>query len=718
MRNVCANLEEVGANVEQPRRWAGGSWLCFRLLQCRIMPRFRRRTAVDPSPLGDPRSLFDDVFQPRHFFIGPTLSVTWQAAAEEDIPWETYQGRLLDARQTREHRAFVSWNLVEQTADGPAAAPLISLKWDAERQEVHVVRGLLCHAWEAADGGGNVIESRETTKWMMELVGTLALAEFTDVDELRDELICRLWQAVVGTSRLPLTSLEAPLPGFVLGQLANVYRPSPPTRDVVADAACVDHARATAADAGSVGYGAGPMHHWHELVEQAWLPELAWLEQAKLLECVLRAATPAEISEAAACCSERWKLLGHMPRDLVRLLKTVFNDVSLSPWTGFVGNALAFVQALVQHGEGAPAAEVDFLGWLLRQLSRHLTAYDLVTFHHRGANYPDALLLDAALKRLLQLAEQEPALFLGDGEDRVSLRRALRHGVVLRHTYEGRAVPDAPTSPGENTRVLPAPYVHVSEAQLLNPLRRERKLFADEPLAGLWTVVTKKIFEQSLDDLAQERELVELGMAIFIDRPLGLGKSRLEPDQTPLLAHQTHSVAILLRRLHELAKLASAAGCSFPDHCRALFDDPASLAYLQPGLQLSWFAASDRPVASLTDARRASDDFVVVRTLADSLREFLAYFDWEPLRRRFSIASLWQARRRWCGRVGVGGQLCMWLLAETNAGIRFEADPTWGYRCRRGVELPVAGLRILGVQEDDGQQHDLTCEELRIMPRW
>src|SRR5262245_43348969 len=173
-----------------------------------LMPRFRRRAVADPSPLGDVRSVLDDVFEPRHFYIGPDLFVTWQTAVEEVIPWETYQGRLLDARITRQQRAFVAWNLVAQAApplnpnhsaqggEPDLPAPLISLKWDAERGEVHVVRGLLCYAWEPSDAAGNIIEGRETTRWISELVGTIVLADFTDEDELRDELICRLWQAV------------------------------------------------------------------------------------------------------------------------------------------------------------------------------------------------------------------------------------------------------------------------------------------------------------------------------------------------------------------------------------------------------------------------------------------------------------------------------------------------------------------------------------------
>src|SRR4029453_4700195 len=110
-----------------------GTFLRPVIVQWHIMPRFRRRVVTHPSPLGDIRSVLHDIFDPRHFFIGPGLSVTWQRAVDEVIPWETYQGRLLDARQTRQHRAFVSWNLVQRSAAGLAAAPLISLKWDAER---------------------------------------------------------------------------------------------------------------------------------------------------------------------------------------------------------------------------------------------------------------------------------------------------------------------------------------------------------------------------------------------------------------------------------------------------------------------------------------------------------------------------------------------------------------------------------------------------------
>ena len=102
----------------------------------------------------------------------------------------------------------------------------------------------------------------------------------------------------------------------------------------------------------------------------------------------------------------------------------------------------------------------DFLANLLRRLCRHLTAFDLVTFHHRGANYPDALLLDDALKRCLR----HPGLL----STRLQ-RPRLRQAWLLRRHYEGHLVPDAPTSEGENVRVLPAAFPRVPEEQILEP---------------------------------------------------------------------------------------------------------------------------------------------------------------------------------------------------------------------------------------------------------
>src|SRR5207247_11438994 len=111
----------------------------------------------------------------------------------------------------------------------------------------------------------------------------------------------------------------------------------------------------------------------------------------------------------------------------------------------FVDKSLSLLEALRVHGHLTTGQQIDALGGLLRQLGRHLTAYDLVTFHHRGANYPDALLLDAALKNYLSLIERQPDLLMGASRVNMLRRRALRQACLLRHVYEGHAVPDAPT---------------------------------------------------------------------------------------------------------------------------------------------------------------------------------------------------------------------------------------------------------------------------------
>jgi hypothetical protein len=669
------------------------------------MPRFRSRTDADASPIGDPSGLIDDVFRPCHFYLGPGLVARWQRAIEETIPWEIFQGRLLDAAQTRERRSFLAWNLVEQTPEGPAPLPLVSLKWDAPARAIHVVRGLRCHVWESYDAGSNVIESRETTKWVPELVGAVLLDDFADAEELRDELICRLWQAVVGTSRLPLTSLEAPLPGFSLGQLAYRYRPN----------ATSDR----------------PMAIWRELIGHGLAPAMSRREQSNLLESILRAAAPEEIPDVARVFLQRCKAPSDYPwEDLVGLLGAVFNDVSLSPWTDFVAKAMNFIQVLVDQEVWWGGDEIGFLGGLLRKLSRHLTAYDLIDFHHRGANYPDALLLDVVLKRLLDYAERHPEFFLvgQEGATGALPRSALRHGMLLRRAYEGHAVPDAPTSPGENARVLPAPFVRVTDEQLSNPLRRQRKLFADDPLARRWTVNTNEIWQRCLEDLADTAAIVDLGTAIFIDRPLGFGKAPLEPDQTPLIAHEAYSHAITCRRMDALAELAQEMRVALPEEWQRWRETLDQVPAMVIGTPIDQCTSLGRPVAALADARRVSEDFVVVRTLPGSVRQLRQLFDWDSLNRRFHLDELWQSPRVQCLRVPSGGQGavmaifdgCIWKYRQPDLARRilFESDPVRGFRSRGGVELPRAGLRIWTVRDDDGREDDLRGEVFHVLPRF
>ena len=85
----------------------------------------------------------------------------WQETVEE-IPWELFRGRLLDPAQTRQRVRFQSWNLYWLEEGIRSAEPLLSLKLDERREEVHVVRAILSYAWEGYHAGDNVYLSRET----------------------------------------------------------------------------------------------------------------------------------------------------------------------------------------------------------------------------------------------------------------------------------------------------------------------------------------------------------------------------------------------------------------------------------------------------------------------------------------------------------------------------------------------------------------------------
>src|SRR5262249_13196604 len=189
-----------------------------------------------------------------------------------------------------------------------------------------------------------------------------------------------------------------------------------------------------------------------------------------------------------------------------------------------------------------------------------LTAYDLITFHHRGANYPDALLLHAVLQENIRLIDAHPELFCNatdtDGRrqwQRRRRRRGLRQGWVMWHLSQGLPIPDMPTSPGENVRILPPPFIRVPDEQILTPSKRTKRLFAGQCLP-LPTDQNEKIFQECIADLRHSEELQELGMALFLDRPLGVFKAPGEPDHTVLLSHEAFSRSIAERRLQFLAE--------------------------------------------------------------------------------------------------------------------------------------------------------------------
>jgi hypothetical protein len=414
---------------------------------------------------------------------------------------------------------------------------------------------------------------------------------------------------------LPLTSLEAPLPAFTLGDLA---------------------------------YRKGDIHVFPSSEGKGWTApwqtltaDQTWQEKAKLLEAMLRMTPAGKLPAAVELFMVGWKQLGHAPAEMPTLLRTLFNEVALSPYTDFVDKTLAFVGLLEQGGHLSAETHADFLSFLLRHLARHLTAYDLVTFHHRGANYPDALLLDAGLRAYLGVLEQHPELIVPSAADQPGVedrkrvrRRALRMGFLIRRQYEGHAVPDAPTSPGENTRVLPAPFVRLPEEQIVDPSRRSHRLFA-EPIP--LTDIGQAILRQSMADLSHPAELQELGMALFLDRPLGIGKHPGEPDRTPLLSYVAFSPTVAERRLRHLAEeLGLIDEAAVQTHLARLHSDFAGVGLtIQPSRQPA------RPgVVSLDDAFRVAGDFVILKTTAQTSREFCAWYRLKDVFTRLGCADL------------------------------------------------------------------------------
>src|SRR5262249_14834589 len=131
-------------------------------------------------------------------------------------------------------------------------------------------------------------------------------------------------------------------------------------------------------------------------------------------------------------------------------------------------------------------------------------------------------------------------------------RRGLRHGMLIRHLYRGHPVPDAPTSPGENARVWPSPIPHVPDGQILNVGERRRRLFNED-----WDILrsenVRRVMQISLADLGDATELRELGTALFLDRPFGIGKRPSEPDRTLMFSYVAFSRNVARVRLRQLA---------------------------------------------------------------------------------------------------------------------------------------------------------------------
>ncbi len=630
--------------------------------------------------LDDVRHTADLLIRPERFFTGRTLLLGWSHVPAAEEVWEVFQGRLLDPVHSRQRCSFESWN-VHALPDGDPTVPgpgrsvthpgrcpgldcfaltghpcLLSLKLDAGAGRLYVVRGVEGYAWEGYNAGGNVYQSREVRKWLRELIATFDLAEFSDPAEFREELACALERAVTGV-RLPLMPTEAPLPAFSFGELfyagpEKVSGPFSATQK-------------------------GP----DTFLESLQPAEAGTPVPSRFIEAWLRAVPMSELPDAAGAMAARWAAVGGTAATLLATFRRMFNEVSLSPWTDFADKVLRLLALLEQAGTLSAAHVLDFEGHLLRQLGRHLTAYDLITFHYRGANYPDALLLDAVLADYLARLEQKPELFAGEvGRMR---RRALRQAWVVRRRYEGHPVPDVPTSPGEHARVYPEGYPRVPDEQLLQPMRRRRHLYDAGPLTARLSPAVRSALRQSLADVEHMEERQELGAAVFLDRPFNSGKAPVEPDGTLLLASLAYSAALAGERLRSLARDLDVTEA-----------DVASLGSLDlPGLPVDGAGPPLRQgTVSLADAARAGPDFVFRFTLPGSIA---------ALKAMLALAS--------CeGREHLDGLTGALLLARAVRGPglvvydealrpRLELMPRLeqGYASRRGLEYPRGGFRVI-----------------------
>jgi hypothetical protein len=549
-----------------------------------------------------PEDFFTRLLSPGRFFVNREFELQFQSPIRETVTWENFRGQLLDGRHTRVQETFLSHHVRIQSLESGASQPLLTIRSafaanPSSPSAIHVTRWLNCRVWEAFDDQG-AIGSRQVERCVEELVGSVYLAGCGEIEALRKELEGLIFHGFVGLSRLPLNSVEAPIPWFSLGWTG--YFPDFNTGHI-----CESNALALLQRQGSAA------------------DRLDWSE-AKRLELFLRVADEQELSEGARLVTKSLVERNETETTLVSQLRHLFNEVSLTPYTGFVDNALKFAWLLQEQGGISLDAYVDFLTGLLRQTVYHLTAYDLITFHHQGANYPDALLLDALLRELLSLekhAGQSPFVSDRSVARCRRRRRALLLGWWLYRLIQGLPVPDAPTSPGENARVLPLPHQRVPEVQLQQPVRRNRFLFTDRPIDWQFH---RSLLENCLQELADPKTLRELGTALYLDRPFGDSKPKAALDLTPLLSYELFSRSVARQRVQRLQQLEPWLGSS-----PLVVDAQKKLDEMDmPGLKVPPPGRASQTV-KLQDCWRLADDFVIRRPTPSTIRQVQAYFAWE-----------------------------------------------------------------------------------------
>jgi hypothetical protein len=632
---------------------------------------------------------------PAQFFVA-SGSLRFEQHPSRLLRWETFRGHLIPERQTREARPLASWTVRW------SGQPLLAIYFDAAAEAILVTRSLLVYGWEPYEEQPNVIATRETQLWQRELVGRIDLKQLHDQASLESELASYLLLALVGTSRLPITSVESPLPAYSLGQIGYLTgRRTPQTAEAT-----------TPADMRS---NTEPIRDPAVLVDFLHDSAIEPFVRAKLLETALRASAASQIQTLARRLVDRAASVPAASEDLLGLCRIVFNSVALTPYTSFVDDLLSFMWHLVALGYLAPRQSTDLLSYMLRHLVRHLTAFDLEQFHNLGANYPDALALDALLGAYLEQIERHADLFspadpAADRDARESRvrRRALRQAWLIRLQYRGHLVPDVPTSPGENVRVLPEPFGRAPEEQIQNLSKRSRRIFDYDTTATRLSTAARVVLARGIADLDSNAELRELGMAVYLDRPLGIFKQPGEVDRTPLVSYEAFSRARARLRL----ALLVASGWLQPGDGDRLSSRLQQLPVA--GVPARSYTSAQRPgVVALEDARSASDDFLFLRTTRQSLQALLAAFDLSELERRAPETAAWLSAARNVLLIrnpqpdATSGSLVAFDAAASRPDgtpqprVEFVLDrpaaPDAGYTERAGIEYPLSGLRVRSI---------------------
>ena len=164
----------------------------------------------------------------------------------------------------------------------------------------------------------------------------------------------------------------------------------------------------------------------------------------------------------------------------------------------------------------------------------------------------------------------------------------------------------------------PPPHRRIPEEQLLQRGRRTRLLFAESPIN--WEAQHASL-ETCFTELATPEMLMELGTALYLDRPFGATKQPGSLDLTPLLSYELFSHSVARERLNRITKFDPKLGSKVEEALKKLEE-----------LQVSGLPVP-RPVSSrmslrLQDCWRVADDFVILRPTASTIRQIRALFDW------------------------------------------------------------------------------------------